>query len=247
MKSTPPPLLTEPVERASRRVFLIIVALVVVAGVITLWLCARDGTRSSSGRSVEIADSKETTENSTTERQDSAVIDYSSSNVVSVRLGMENPNDGVLHLAKERDGRTTIETLNGSPCRYLNRKTENKLNGFLYFAIEPSFKSRELKNARIDVECFVTAPRRIRLQYDGMDNGKPKVYKSTTAVAGEKVYFGNVVAFSGIQPSNDWQIISFRVTNGVFLNSQNGGSDFRLEVSPPEIYVRQVTVTREDI
>jgi hypothetical protein len=29
------------------------------------------------------------------------------------------------------------------------------------------------------------------------------------------------------------------------MNSQRDGADFRLEVVPPEIYVRRVTVTRE--
>jgi len=34
-------------------------------------------------------------------------------------------------------------------------------------------------------------------------------------------------------------------TNAVFMNSQRDGADFRLEVVPPDIYVRRVTVTRE--
>ena len=39
----------------------------------------------------------------------------------------------------------------------------------------------------------------------------------------------------------------FSVADGSFKNSQNGKADFRLEVTPAEIYVRRVTVTREDV
>jgi hypothetical protein len=55
---------------------------------------------------------------------------FSASNSVSVLLGQESPDDGLIHLADERDGRTTIENLDGVPCRYLNRKVENKSVGY---------------------------------------------------------------------------------------------------------------------
>ena len=41
------------------------------------------------------------------------------------------------------------------------------------------------------------------------------------------------------------QTVTFRVRDGLFENSENGNSDFRVEVSSPEIYVRRVSVTRE--
>jgi len=48
--------------------------------------------------------------------------------------------------------------------------------------------------------------------------------------------------------TNDvWQTVTFRVTDASFMNSQNGGADFRLEATPLEIYLRCVSVTREDV
>ena len=44
---------------------------------------------------------------------------------------------------------------------------------------------------------------------------------------------------------NVWSVATFHVTNAVFTNSQRDGADFRLEVVPPQIHVRRVTVTRE--
>ena len=51
----------------------------------------------------------------------------------------------------------------------------------------------------------------------------------------------------GVRSSNDWQKATFYISDGAFKNSQNGKADFRLEAMPPEIYVRSVTVTREEI
>jgi hypothetical protein len=42
-----------------------------------------------------------------------------------------------------------------------------------------------------------------------------------------------------------WQTCSFELKDPAFLNSQNGGADFRFWVEPPELYVRRVTVIDE--
>jgi hypothetical protein len=41
--------------------------------------------------------------------------------------------------------------------------------------------------------------------------------------------------FAPVQGSNESQNATFNVTEGVFMNSQNGGADFRLEVTPAGI------------
>ena len=155
-------------------------------------------------------------------------------------------SEGIKHLNKERDGRTTITNLDGVPCRYLNRAAENKWNGFLYFALHPDFKARQLTAARVEIEYFVRNPTFFRLQYDGMQGETPKPYKSTLAENEATVKFGTAVTFSRARQANAWQTATFRLIDGVFLNSQNGGADFRLEVTPADIYVRRVTVTRDD-
>jgi len=79
--------------------------------------------------------------NDSTLAADAAAIepkDFSNTNSVSVLLGQESSEDGIRHLWKQSDGRTTIESLDGVPCRYLNRT--NKSFGYLYFAIADTFK-----------------------------------------------------------------------------------------------------------
>ena len=171
--------------------------------------------------------------------------DYSASNVVSILLGQESDEDGLRHLADEADGRTTIETLDGVPCRYLNRKPRSF--GYLYFAIHPDFKRDELKAARIEIEYRVPTSALIRLQYDGTEGESHKRYKAAPPGLAETMSLGAGTRYTPIRASDQWQTVTFHVTDGVFMNSQNGGADFRLEVTPPEIYVRRVTVARQTV
>jgi hypothetical protein len=169
--------------------------------------------------------------------------DFSASNAVSILLGQETDEDGIKHLADEPDGRTTIETLDGVPCRYHNRKPDNKRFGYLYFAIHPDFKRDELKTAAIEIEYRVPSTSYIRLQYDGVEGDTHQRFKPVLPIGGE-VTPGTGTRYSPIRASNQWQTATFQVTDGVFMNSQNGGADFRLEILSPEIYVRRVSVSR---
>jgi hypothetical protein len=165
--------------------------------------------------------------------------------IATVNLGNEQPGDQITHLFRERDGRTTVMALNGVPCRYLNRKAETRGFGYLYFLIDPEFKDKDLETAKIELECLVQEPTIIRLQYDAMEGEAHKKYKSVLATARGVSGEGSQVPFSILQGTNGWQKVTFRVTNAAFLNSQNGGADFRFEFKPAEIYARRVTVTRE--
>jgi hypothetical protein len=171
--------------------------------------------------------------------------DFSTSNTVSVLLGQKGSQDGLRHLAKEPDGRTTIENLEGVPCRHHNRKPDNKQFGYVYFVIDPTFKREELKAARIEVEYLLPAPCFLRLQYDAMEGEAHRSYKSVVATSGETVSWGAGIQYMHIQATNAWRTATFHIKDGAFLNSQNGGADFRLEFTPAEIYVRRVSVTRE--
>ena len=172
--------------------------------------------------------------------------DYSTSNVVSILLGQESDADGLRHLADEPDGRTTIETLDGVPCRYLNRKP--KSYGYLYFAIHPDFKRDELKAARIEIECRTATTVLVRLQYDSLGAGDLHTrYKAASRSGAETATQGPSSRYTMIRATNQWQTLTFDVADGAFMNSQNGGADFRLEVSPAEIYVRRVTVARQRV
>jgi len=178
-------------------------------------------------------------------RRKGDALDFSGTNVVSTVLGEETPEDGIKHLANQRDGLTTVEGIQGLPSRHLNRRPEKKDFGYVYFSIHPTFKSTELRNARIEIEYYTATPLYLRLQYDGMEGETPRIYKPVLPEGGRRVNFGNVATFGGLAGSNHFQTAVFHVTNAAFLNSQNGGADFRLEVNPPEIYIRRVAVIRE--
>lgn len=173
-------------------------------------------------------------------------IDFFTTNVVRVELGQEGVDDGLKHLDKQADGRTTVERLDGVLCWYLDRTPEGKTFGYLYFAIHPDFKERPLKTARIEVEYLVTNSGFLRLQYDASEGDTTKPYKGVPAQGGTTVKLGTAGGVSRIQGTNTRQKATFYVADGAFRNSQNGRADFRLEVVPPEIYVRRVTLTRED-
>jgi hypothetical protein len=159
--------------------------------------------------------------------------DYSASNIVSVTLGRTEVDGGITHLPDWPDGWTRVDELDGIPCRYMNHRAHNLAGGaYLYFAVHPSLKNGALKSARVEVEYFVRNPTRLKLQYDGIEEGQPRPYKPAPEIL-------------AISPSNGWQTAVFRLTEPAFMNSQNGRADFRLDASPPEIYVRRVTMIRE--
>src|SRR5438067_9334461 len=83
--------------------------------------------------------------------QEAEVIDkdFSLSNSVSILLGEEESGNGLRHLDEERDGQTSIETMNGLRCRSL-RLIQNRTTLYFYFRIEPSFKQSDARNVRID-------------------------------------------------------------------------------------------------
>ena len=171
---------------------------------------------------------------------------FSTTNRVSVVLGQEKPEeDGLRHLANAGRSRTSIQVLDGVPCRYLNRVTEGRYCGSLYFAISPSFKREGLENARVEIEYLAKPNSSFRLQFDGMDGDTHRMYLPVLAQGAPVTRIGTGADYGAIPTSGVWSVATFHLTNAVFLNSQRDGADFRLEVVPPEIHLRRVTLTRE--
>lgn len=170
--------------------------------------------------------------------------DYSQTNTVSLRTEDESPQDGVRHLAEEPDGRTTVTNLDGVICRRMHRP--GRSNGFLYFTISPTFKAVGLTNARCEIEYFTSRVTTLRLQYDAVEFETHRPYKSVQVEGGQTINYGGNARFTRVTPANGWQTATFLIRDGVFMNSQNGGADFRLEVTPPDIFVRRVTIIREN-
>ena len=164
--------------------------------------------------------------------------DFSAANTLSVVLGENESSQGVEFIARERDGLTAVATVNGKKCRRLalppatGGKARDR--GYFYFALDRTFKKEGATIVRIEVEYCSESRATLALQYDAIAASKNLSSIYTRA--------GSRVALDG---SSEWETAAFHIRNGAFENAQNGGADFRLEIAPPELSVRRVTVTRE--
>lgn len=162
--------------------------------------------------------------------------DFSTSNSVSIRLGEEEAGQGLILIDSERDAVTTIESFDGVTARVV-RLDGTHSERYCYFRIDPSFKQDNLRQARIDVEYLAPERGTLSVHYDALarPDGRSAAYKSVA----------RIVSLAG---TNAWQTATFLTRNdAAFSNRQNGGSDFRLVVRAPSLWVRRVTVTREPV
>ena len=159
--------------------------------------------------------------------------DFSKASSVSVILGETEKEygNGLQHMYHEKDGLTTPAVVEGVTCRHL--KVTEFDPGYLYFTIDRTFKKRPVKNVTIEVEFYDQGSGRIGLEYDG----------SRTSEQPNPAYTV-LREIESVGDSRLWRTASFRVRNATFQGAQNSGADFRLWVSPPDLYVRRVTVTR---
>src|SRR6476620_2071444 len=65
--------------------------------------------------------------------------DFAPTNSVTIELGEGESRGGLTHVDRERDGATSIESIDGVPARVL-RLSDNRTKLFFYFRIDPSFK-----------------------------------------------------------------------------------------------------------
>jgi hypothetical protein len=164
--------------------------------------------------------------------------DFSTSDTLSIVLGENESGQGVRLIARERDGLTAVATVNGKQCRRLDlppaKGGKARDKGYFYFALDPSFKQGGAQVVRIEVEYCSESTATLALQYDAIAASRnlSSIYTRT----------GSRVA---LDASSEWETAAFHIRNGAFENAQNGGADFRLEITPPELSVRRVTVTRE--
>lgn len=166
-------------------------------------------------------------------------------NRVSVVLGDESTErtGGVTHLPEAGRNQTSVRVLNGVPCRFMERP--GRYSGSLYFELSSDFKHEGPMNARVEIEYLAKAGTAIRLQFDADDGEAHQSYQPVLPVGAAVMRFGTGADYGTIPTPGVWSVATFHVTNAVFLNSQRDGADFRLEVVPPEIHVRRVTVTQE--
>lgn len=162
-------------------------------------------------------------------------LDFASSNRVSIALGdaATEYSGGLQHIYFENDGLTTSTELETVPCRFL--KLASGEIGFFYFVIDPTFKTVPLRHARVEVEYYDLKPGTFSLEYDASETKTNANPNPRYSEARPKVL---------LHGTKTWQTATFYVEDATFKNAQNSSSDFRLCVSPPELYVRKVTVVR---
>jgi hypothetical protein len=125
----------------------------------------------------------------------------------------------------------------GVACRSLSLTEDGRSKGYLYFAIDPTFKEQDVSRVRIDVEYFDGFNQEegvFGVQYDASGPADGRGYSS-------KQILPNVP----LKGSGKWLKAAFHIGDATFQNAQNARSDFRLWASPPELCVSRVTVTLE--
>jgi hypothetical protein len=153
---------------------------------------------------------------------------YTGARVVTVTLGEQNQEQG-LHLVESEDGRTAPTTVGGSQCRAI--KAAPNLGHYVYFAVDDSFKTAELRSFKAEIEYFDAAVGTLAVEFDGSDPNAP--FGGAYSPAPE------VVKLEGAKV---WKTATFTLKEARFLNSQNSNADLRLAITAPEFQVRKVTI-----
>jgi eukaryotic-like serine/threonine-protein kinase len=149
--------------------------------------------------------------------------------IASIAFDSALVEDG-LELRQNDDGRTEPAVVAGSKCQRLAGLTNTNSTRFIYFAIEPSRKSREIGDAVVVVEYFEGSSGRLTIDYDAAGPAdQPQPYAQS-----------NRVLFTG-EP--EWKTAFFHLPRARFKNSQNVGADFRLSIRGDAFHVRRVGVT----
>ena len=157
---------------------------------------------------------------------------YSDVKCVTARLQATNVEDG-LDQFEFADGATLVTNVAGSDCR---AAVSAPAGGYIYFKIDDSFKWAPSMQAELDVEYFDSAGGSFAVDFDGSDTNAP--------FNGAYTRSSTTVTLSGTRL---WRTARFNLAGAHFMNSQNGGADFRVAVSADPFFVRQVKVVRPGV
>lgn len=155
---------------------------------------------------------------------------YSEFKSVSVLLQATNDARGLTQF-EFADGATVPAEIDGRACRLVAPTVH--AGRYVYFQIADSFKWTDRMLVDVEVEYFDQGSGSFRLEYDGPDPNAP--FNGAYTASKTLVTLAN---------SGQWKVAKFRLPESRFLNSQNGGADFRVNVQGSPLHVRQVTVTR---
>ena len=152
---------------------------------------------------------------------------------VSIELGEINRESGVV-LRFHGDGKPVPVSIDGVECRLVESKPDK--NYYFYFAVDPDFKRDDRMDVAIVVEYLDKGEGHFILQYDASSTNRSLATVYLTLNEAER-----------LTDSGKWKKGYFLARRATFRNSQNGQSDFRLELRTPELFVRRVSVIRLDL
>ncbi len=153
--------------------------------------------------------------------------------LVQIALGVTNRTQGVVQL-EGADGVTIASNLGGLDCRVV---APNANPGrYVYFRIDDSFKWADAMEVSVVVDYYDSGVGTLGLQYDGADPNAP--FQGAYTASSNRVT---------LVDGNAWKTAVFRLGNARFLNSQNGGADFRLDSSLTGLGIRRVQVVRSGL
>jgi hypothetical protein len=148
-----------------------------------------------------------------------------------VRVGRENESSGLRLLENGiTDTVTEPATIAGQDCRQVF--TERKVGhprkfGYAYFIIDDQFKSTTKMDAIVEMEYWDDGSAVFSIQYD------------TAADV-----FRRSAERQSLTGARQWKTARFTLKNARFANSQNGRSDFRVEVEGEGLSLRRVSLQR---
>lgn len=157
---------------------------------------------------------------------------YSDFKSVSTTLEATNDERGLIQF-ESADGITTNAVAGGEPCRVVVPTIHG--GRYVYCRIDDSFKWADTMMVDVEVEYFDEGTGSFRLEFDGSDTNAP--FNGAYTASTTTVTLGN---------TGQWKTGKFRLLGCHFLNSQNGGADFRVALSPSTLtlYLRRIKVTR---
>jgi hypothetical protein len=171
--------------------------------------------------------------------------DFSGSNVVSIVLANPIEEHGLKLIEPGKEFRGTVAKMNGIDCLRFKRSATNGC--FIWFRIDPSFKSRGLSNVTVSVEFFDASFGQLEIEYDGNDGDVPDrsekgklrlvVYQHGEYTASEE--------HVQLQKTQQWKTDVFHLRDVRFQNAQHGNADFRIRARAPEIFLRKLSLQQE--
>lgn len=149
---------------------------------------------------------------------------------VSVAADSSN-NDMGLRLLLPEDGPVAKGNQDGHVC-WQARPLAGRSGAYVYFQVDDSFKRGRRMNADVEVDYYDAARGLLGIEYDGTDTSAPDrgAYTRTRKIE--------------LKGDGQWKTVRFKLSKALFVNSQNGGADFRLVAEAPQFAVRRVSLER---